>query len=220
MTNRESGSNGRMDSDTEIAAGVLLPTFSEPQTVYENQRFQVQSVEADFGPFTKEYFVVNSGVRAGMVAVKDGSLLLVQQYRMLVNGMSWEIPGGRVDDGEEPLDAAVRECLEESGVQCINPQPLIFYQAGMDTYLNPTHIFFCEEVESDIDLSSLDGTEVCACEWFPLSGCLKMISQGQIIDSFTIIAVLAYHNLLNANQIAIPQLRHIRKESFLPGPGL
>ena len=76
----------------------------------------------------------------------------------------------------------------------------------MDMNLNPTHIFFSEEIENDIDLSSADGTEVCACEWFPLSGCLKMISQGQIIDSFTIIAVLAYHNLLNANQIAIPQL--------------
>ena len=101
MTNLDSTGNGNIDSNKEIVPGVLLPTLSKPQTVYENQRFHVQRVEADFGPFTKQYFMINSGVRAGMVAIRDNSLLLVQQYRMLINGLSWEIPGGKVDDGEE-----------------------------------------------------------------------------------------------------------------------
>ena len=37
-------------------------------------------------------------------------------YRFLVNGMSWEIPGGKVEPDETPEIAGARECLEETGL--------------------------------------------------------------------------------------------------------
>ena len=176
------------------------PRIGPPKVVYENKHFQVRRVEANFGKFTKEYFVVDTGTRAGMVVAAKGSLLLVQQYRLLIDGLSWEIPGGRVDDGETPVAAAVRECLEETGVQCLNPRPLTFYHAGLDVNLNPTHLFFCEEVSQDYNPPDFDGREVCGCEWVPLTRCIEMISQGQIKDSFSILAILAYHTLRSGHQ--------------------
>ena len=171
------------------------PKIGTPELVYENQYFQVSRVGADFGAFTKEYFVLDCGRRTGMLATRNGSLLLVQQYRLLINGLSWEIPGGKVDDGETPEAAAVRECLEETGIRCLNPRPLISYQAGLDVIRNPIHLFSCDEVSENHDPQSIHVQEVAGFDWFPLSRCNQMISNGQILDSFTILAILAYQML-------------------------
>src|SRR5574339_440912 len=42
-------------------------------------------------------------------------VVLIQQYRHGVQEVLWEIPGGVVDDGEDPLEGAQRELLEETG---------------------------------------------------------------------------------------------------------
>lgn len=171
---------------------ILSPQIGEPAVVYHNERMQIHRIEADFGSFSKEYFVWESGERAGMVAARNGSLLLVQQYRLLINGLSWEIPGGKVDDGETPHTAAVRECMEETGIRCLNPRPLISYHAGLDVIHNPTHVFFADELSEDNGLQNLHPNEVYSFGWFPLEQCNEMISNGQVKDSFSILAILAY----------------------------
>src|SRR5215467_11838611 len=53
---------------------------------------------------------------AVMMAV-DGRdrILLVRQYRLPARQYLWELPAGRVDEGETPLQAARRELIEETG---------------------------------------------------------------------------------------------------------
>ena len=57
------------------------PRIGPRELVYENRFQQVYRVTADFGQFTKEYFINDTGQRAGIVAIRDGSVLLVRQYR-------------------------------------------------------------------------------------------------------------------------------------------
>lgn len=171
------------------------PNISARQVVYQDRYQEIYKVTADFGEFQKEYFVREAGHKAGMVAVKDDAILLVKQYRFLINGLSWEIPGGRVDEGETPADAAVRECLEETGARCLNPQPLIFYHAGLDTTHNPTHIFYSEQIAEAVEAHRFHPEEVSGTEWVPLAECIKMIFSQEILDSFSIVALLAYQTL-------------------------
>ena len=173
------------------------PHIGPRQLVYENQFQHIYRVAADFGDFTKEYFVDDTGEKAGIVAVQEGSVLLVQQYRLLINGLSWEIPGGRVDEGEIPEAAAVRECLEETGLRCHNPQPLIFYHKGLDTTYNPTYIFHSQEVAGDPEPYRVHANEVSGHKWVPLSSCNDMIFGREIVDCFTIVALLAYQTQMN-----------------------
>src|SRR5678816_1151053 len=88
------------------------------EIVYENQYQHIYRVSAEFPTFTKELFVNDYGRRVGLLYVNGSQVLLVRQYRYLVNQLAWEIPGGRIDPHESPEEGAVREGLEESGLRC------------------------------------------------------------------------------------------------------
>lgn len=171
------------------------PLIGSRKVLYQDKYQQIYGVTADFGSFTKEYFVREGGSKAGILAVRADSVLLVKQYRLLINGLSLEIPAGRIDDGELPEDAAVRECLEETGVRCLNPRPLIFYHMGLDTTYSPSHIFYSDQIAEVHEPQNIHQEETSGFEWVPLSRCIKMIFDGEILDSFTIIALLAHQNL-------------------------
>lgn len=79
-----------------------------------------------------EFFRLRNGDWAQIVPVTaDDEIVMVRQYRHGSSSIVLEIPGGLVDAGESPADAAVRECLEETGYAAdavtglgsINPNP-------------------------------------------------------------------------------------------------
>jgi ADP-ribose pyrophosphatase len=167
------------------------PQLGPRRLVYEDRYRQIHRVTADFGHFTKEYLVMESGQRAALVSVREDSVLLVRQYRLLIDGLSWEVPGGRVDEGETPEVAAIRECLEETGLLCRDLKPLLVFQAGLDAFHNPTHLFYSKEWEVKA-IPDPNPAEVVAQEWVPLERCVDMVFRGQIVDSLSIVAILAY----------------------------
>lgn len=168
----------------------LLPLSIKPQElVYQDRNQKIQRIVARFDGFSKEYFVSDHGQRAAMLAVRNGEVLLVRQYRLIINGLSYEIPGGRVGENETPEAAAIRECLEETGVQCLSFSPLIGYHPSLDIWKNYTHVFYSEELEETAE----DNPDRRV--WVPLARCIEMIFAQQIVDSLSIVALLAYHTL-------------------------
>lgn len=158
---------------------------------YKNPHMEVNHTKADFGEFSKEYFVVDLGPRAGVVATREGNVLMTRQYRFLIDGMSWEIPGGKVEPGETPEQAAARECLEETGVRCRNFKPLVVYYPGLDNFNNRTTVLYSEDVEDAVPFSA-DAAEVTEIAWISFSECLQMVFKGEILDALTISGLLAY----------------------------
>ena len=128
-----------------------IPSLGQRKVVYKNLYQQIYKISADFGAFTKEYFVNDHGEKAGILMIQEEYILLVGQYRFLVNQLSWEIPGGKVDENETPESAAIRESLEETGLKCRNLKPLLLYQVGMDIVRTPTSIFFTDEFTKEKD---------------------------------------------------------------------
>lgn len=173
------------------AAGWARPRLSEPHCVHENPFYTIVRVTADFGEYTRDYYVSRDGARAGVVAVRDGRVLLVRQYRLLIDGYSLEVPGGGLAKGETPEDAALRECLEETGVRCGALNHLVTYLLALDIRDNPTHIFSCHDFLGFGEAEAA-ARESVGHEWVPLDACLRMIFEGKITDSFSIIALLAY----------------------------
>ena len=168
------------------------PKISDAATIHQNPFSKVLHVEADFGSFTKQYYVTYFGPRAGVVVVRQGKLLLVRQYRFLVKRLTLEIPGGTVEHGESPSAAIRRECLEETGVTCKKLKPLVEYYPGLDNVDNQTTIFYCEDVGEQRAFRP-DSQEVIEVLWMPIKECLGRIYRGELVDALTIIGVLAYH---------------------------
>jgi 8-oxo-dGTP pyrophosphatase MutT (NUDIX family) len=169
-------------------------SFSEEQDIYQNKFLRLYSVKADFGEFEKEYFVVDKGQRAGVLILKNDEILLVRQYRFLIDGMSWELPGGGLNDSEDYELAAIRECKEEAGIICANISPLLQYHQGIDTTLSPAHLFTCTEFTVQDEFKNQETDER---KWFPFAEALDMVMDGRIEDSLTIVGLLAHYRLSN-----------------------
>jgi ADP-ribose pyrophosphatase len=173
-----------------VSETTLFPLSIEPQElVYQDRNQKIYRIVAQFDGFSKEYYVSDHGQRSAVVAVRNGEVLLVRQYRLLINGLSYEIPGGRVDENETPEAAAIRECLEETGVQCLNLKPLISYHPSLDIWKNYTYVFYSEELKE----IEKDNSERRV--WIPLERCIEMVFAQQIVDSLSIVAILAYQTL-------------------------
>lgn len=77
---------------------------------------RVDEVELPTGIIKNDYFVLEYPDWANAIAVtEEGKIIMVKQYRHGGNIVSLEIPGGVIDDGEDPETAVKRELLEETG---------------------------------------------------------------------------------------------------------
>ena len=66
-----------------------------------------------------DFFVLEMPDWCNVVALtRHDEMILVKQYRFGIRESSLEIPGGMIEDGEDPLAAARRELLEETGFAC------------------------------------------------------------------------------------------------------
>ena len=165
-------------------------SLSDEELVYSNPFMEIRHTKADFIDFQKDYYVVHFGPRAGVVVVRNESILLTKQYRFLKNALSWEIPGGKVDESESPEVAAARECREETGVIVGNLKKLAVYYPGLDNVQNRTTIFWTNDW--DEGKFKADKSEIEEIHWIPLEECMRMIKDEEILDSLTVTGVLAY----------------------------
>ncbi len=165
--------------------------FEEPELVHENPFHIITKNTGLFHGFKKDYFVVDFGPRAGVVAVKEGEVLLTAQYRFLIDAVTWELPGGRVDEGEDSITAAHRECIEETGYACNVLHPLITYRPGLDNVENLTQVFYCEDVQELKPFVS-DPQEVLQIAWIPIEEAISLVMSHQLTDAMTVSGILAY----------------------------
>ena len=161
-------------------------TIKSQGIVYEDDYKKIEKITAEFNGFSKDYFVSDFGEKAAVLVFRDNCVLLTRQYRLLINKLSYEVPGGKVNSGESPEEAAKRECFEETGVHCSALKPLITYDPDLEYTRNHTHVFYTHDVKNArIQISD-------KYKWLPYNDCLEMIEQGIITDSLSIITLLAY----------------------------
>ncbi|HSA55273.1 MAG TPA: NUDIX hydrolase [Gemmatimonadaceae bacterium] len=118
----------------------------------------------------------------------DPEILLVRQFRHAAGDFIYEVPAGRLDDGEDPRHCAERELREETGCRAERLDPLIsfFTTPGFTDEL--IHAFVALGVSRGEP--SHEDDEFITVESLRLSSALAMVADGRIVDGKTIITLL------------------------------
>ena len=138
---------------------------------------------------TTIYGVVTCGPCVGLLPFVDKNrLLLVRQYRYVAGRSTWEMPTGGVRAGETLEEAAQRELAEEIGHRARRLVPLSTYHTSKSVVDETAHLFLAEGLYPEKGAS--DETEFIDVRPFPFDTVLRMVLDGEIVDSMTVVAVL------------------------------
>lgn len=136
-----------------------------------------------------DHHLVRVRPAAGALCV-DGlnRVLLIWRHRFIPDVWGWELPGGRVEQGEELAEAAAREVLEETGWK---PGPLTHL---LDVRTSPGftdgvhHIF---RAEGAVHIGPpADEIEAERVEWVPLETAPQLIARGEVNSASTMAGLL------------------------------
>lgn len=138
----------------------------------------------------RAYFYLASPVEAvATLGVKaDGCILLTRQYRHPIRSTIYDLPAGRLNPGESPLDGARREFEEETGYFPRRIEKLGYYNQFPGTLRAATTLFFASDlVPTQQNLDEGEELEVVA---LPAAQVLNMVLSGEIIDGSLQLALL------------------------------
>lgn len=160
-------------------------------TVYDGKilKLEVDEVRLDDGSLAKRECVRHSG-GAAVLCVVDGKVLLVKQFRYLYGKEIWEIPAGKLEKGEDPINAAKRELEEETGFIGGEIVPLLKLYPTPGYTDEVIHIYQAKNCR--LVSQKLDEGEFLDFKLKNLDEVLKMIESGEICDAKTIAAIYKY----------------------------
>lgn len=137
-------------------------------------------VQLPDGRVHPEYYVLEYPSWVNVIAVTDeGQFVMVRQYRHGLHEVFTELVAGVVEDGEEPLAAARRELLEETGYGEGTWQLLTVISANPGSMNNLTYSFIATGVRK-ISTQHLDATEDISVELLSESEVRQMLLNDEV----------------------------------------
>jgi ADP-ribose pyrophosphatase len=159
---------------------------------YKCGLFRVTEEEAtEPGGFHIKRSIVRHVGSAVMMAVDDKKrILLVRQFRLPAARKLWELPAGKLDEGEKPLEAARRELKEETGYQARTWKKLVTFWPSPGYVAEKMTIFLATGLTAG-EAQPMDDERI-ECRWFTQKEIDKMIRKGKIEDGKTMIGFLTW----------------------------
>lgn len=139
--------------------------------------------------------VRHPGAVAVVALTEDGRICLVRQYRTALGRVTVEIPAGKLAPGEDPLECAGRELLEETGMSAekIAFLTTIASSAGFCDEL--IHIYMATGLE--FSRSDPDADEFINVDLVPLGELVDAVLDGRIEDAKTVVGALICDSVMH-----------------------
>jgi ADP-ribose pyrophosphatase len=163
------------------------------RTVYRGPVFWVTTDEVqEPGGVRARRDVIHHSGSVVVLAVDESAstprVLLERQYRHAANDFLWELPAGRIDPGENPLPAARRELLEETGYTAAHWRRILNFYASPGFVAETMSVFLATDLRAGPAHPEPD--EVIRKSLVPLSKAVRMVLNGTIRDAKTISSIL------------------------------
>lgn len=123
-----------------------------------------------------------------VLCVQAEKVLLVMQYRYPLGKATWEIPAGKLDLGETPEAAAVRELAEETQLLAQEMELIYTFYSAPGFSNEKLYLYEAKEVEATTAYQ-LDEDEYIHIQWFTKDEIRTMLKKGELDDAKTIIAI-------------------------------
>ena len=161
--------------------------------VYQGPAFRVTADEVlePSGVRARRDIVRHSG-SVVILAVEESRseprILLERQYRHAARQLLWELPAGRIDEGENDLTAARRELLEETGYTASRWRRILSFYASPGFLAEAMNLYLARGLRPGQAQPEAD--EVIHIRMLSLSAAVGMVMRGTIKDAKTICGIL------------------------------
>lgn len=125
---------------------------------------------------------------AAIVAIDaQQRVCMLYQFRHAAGGWIWELPAGKIDNREPPLQTAQRELTEEGGVAAANWQSLGEFFSSPGVFTEVIHLYLATNLT--ISAIAPEEHEVFRVEWRPFAEMLALAQAGELKDAKTLIGL-------------------------------
>jgi ADP-ribose pyrophosphatase len=162
----------------------------EAETIYEARAFRLcrETATLPNGVTATIDLVHHPGSSAVVPLLPDNRVVMIKQYRHALRGFLWEIPAGTLDPGEDFLQCARRELIEEAGYQAEDFERITEILPAPGYSDERVQIFLARNLQPAPQ--RLDEDEVLEVAPLPIGETLAMVKEGRIQDAMTIIGLL------------------------------
>ena len=147
----------------------------------------IERVELPNGTTASLEIVRHPGGAAVLALDAENRVCLLRQFRHAAGGWVWELPAGKIDNREPPLQTAQRELEEEAGMAAGSWQSLGDTLSSPGVFTEVVHLFLARQ------LTRLpprpEEHEVLEVHWLPFSDVLAMAHSGELRDGKSLVAV-------------------------------
>jgi len=181
-------------SGEDISDEKLASTITDKQIIFKGKIFDLEKDTIRL-PNKKETIreIVRQPNAVGIFAVTENDrVVLIRQYRTSVDRVAIEIPAGKVDDGETPIQAARREFLEETGYQAEHMQYLTTIASSIGFTGEHIDIFYANNLK--FVGSNPNNSEFIDINLIPYHQVKTAIEEHKIVDGKTVAAFLYFNN--------------------------
>lgn len=155
--------------------------------------------ETPAGKIVDPYFVVELPVSVCALAITENNeVILVEQYRHPIDQKILEIPGGFIDEGEEPQQAIARELLEETGYSFDQYIGLGKTAANPGVLNNFTYLFLATGGKKTAE-QALDANEEITMHFIPLEEVRAMLKENNIPQAMHALCMFYAFEYLDKN---------------------
>ncbi len=166
---------------------MTLETIST-KTIFHGRIFDVRVDTVREGDVEYERdIVVHKGSAVIVPVFADGTVALVRQYRHAAGEYLLEVPAGSLEDGEDPLEGAIRELEEEIGVVAENVEKLCEFYVSPGFVTEKMHLYLATGLTQVGQ--KLESDELIEIERYSLAELQTMIAVGRICDAKTVIGI-------------------------------
>jgi 8-oxo-dGDP phosphatase len=164
-------------------------TFGE-RVIHQSPDVWMGQVDVSLPSHERVWMPVVRLNRAVAVALLDrrDRVLLVRRHRFVQDRWGWELPGGSVDEDENPGEAAARELEEQTGYRAEELERLVSFQPVAETVDGERIVFSGRDPRRVTDPLSAEGVE--RVEWVPPGSVPELIASGEVWSASSLVGLL------------------------------